>query len=177
MKYNQFGYNLGGPFYIPGKFNTDKKKVFFHWGEEWVKYHFLESGSSVGSAGLVSVPTLKMRQGDFSELLDPNNLFVARTVTNPADPAKAKIKVPVYIGDPQSVLASQCGQVVSYGPPVVLNQSGCFPGNIIPSNRLSPNGVGILNAWPIPNLTNFIVGHPNRFGPKLPTFHPPKDNP
>src|SRR6266478_2961491 len=29
MKYNQFGYNLGGPFYIPGKFNTNKKKVFF----------------------------------------------------------------------------------------------------------------------------------------------------
>src|SRR5258708_7168787 len=114
MKSNQFGYNLGGPFYIPGKFNTDKKKVFFHWGEEWVKYHFLESGSSVGSAGLLSVPTLKMRQGDFSELLDPNNLFVARTVTNPADPAKTKIKVPVYIADPQSVFASQSGQVVSY---------------------------------------------------------------
>src|SRR5713226_5841785 len=49
LKYNQFGYNLGGPFYIPGKFNTDKKKVFFYWGEEWVKYHFLESGSSVPS--------------------------------------------------------------------------------------------------------------------------------
>src|SRR5882762_2161400 len=78
MKYNQFGYNLGGPFYIPGKFNTDKKKVFFYWGEEWVKNHFLESGSSVGSAGLLSVPTLKMRAGDFSELLDPNNPFVTR---------------------------------------------------------------------------------------------------
>src|SRR5712691_2227463 len=54
MKYNQFGYNLGVPFYIPGKFNTNKKKVFFNWGEEWVKYHFLESGSSVPSNGLLS---------------------------------------------------------------------------------------------------------------------------
>ena len=25
-----------------------------------------------------------------------------------------------------------------------------FPGNIIPSNRLSPNGVAILNAYPLP---------------------------
>src|SRR5712664_2770198 len=75
MKYNQFGYNLNGPFYIPGKFDTDKKKVFFYWGEEWVKYHFLESGSSVGSAGLLSVPTLKMRAGDFSELLNPNPFY------------------------------------------------------------------------------------------------------
>ena len=175
MKYNQFGYNLGGPFYIPGKFNTNKKKVFFYWGEEWVKYHFLESGSSVPSNGLLSVPTLKMRQGDFSELLDPNNPFVTRTVTNPADPTKTKIKVPVYVADPQSASASQCGQVISYGPPVVLNPNGCFQGNIIPSNRLSPNGVGILNAWPIPNLTTFIGGNGNWFAAKLHTFDQRKD--
>src|SRR3989441_3469566 len=175
MKYNQFGYNLGGPFYIPGKFNTNKKKVFFYWGEEWVKYHFLESGSSVGSAGLLSVPTLKMRQGDFSELLNPNNPFITRTVINPADPTKTKIKVPVYVTDPQSPSASQCGQVISYGPPVVQNTSGCFPGNIIPSNQLSPNGVGILNAWPIPNLTTFIGGNGNWFAAKLHTFDQRKD--
>src|SRR5713101_2880383 len=94
MKYNQFGYNLGGPFYIPGKFNTNKKKVFFYWGEEWVKYHFLESGSSVGSAGLLSVPTLKMRQGDFSELLNPNNPFITRKDSSGT-------KIPVLIKDPQ----------------------------------------------------------------------------
>src|SRR5258708_19645286 len=95
MKYNQFGYNLGGPFYIPGKFNTNKKKVFFYWGEEWVKYHFLESGSSVGSAGLLSVPTLKMRAGDFSELLDPKNPFVTRKDSSGS-------KIPVLIQHPQS---------------------------------------------------------------------------
>src|SRR6266702_3728677 len=78
LHYNQFGYNLGGPFYIPGKFNTNKSKVFFYWGGEWIKYHFLESGSSPGTAGLLTVPTLNMRQGDFSELLDPNNPFVTR---------------------------------------------------------------------------------------------------
>ncbi len=175
LKYNQFGYNLGGPFYIPGKFNTDKKKVFFYWGEEWVKYHFLESGSTVGSAGLLTVPTLKMRAGDFSELLDPNNPFVTRTVINPADPTKTKIKVPAYVTDPQSPLASQCGQVISYGPPVVQNTNGCFTGNIIPSNRLSPNGIGILNAWPIPNLASFIGGNGNWFAAKLHTFDQRKD--
>jgi predicted heme/steroid binding protein len=175
MKYNQFGYNLGGPFYIPGKFNTDKKKIFFYWGEEWVKYHFVESGSSVGSAGLLTVPTLKMRAGDFSELLDPNNPFVTRTVVNPADPTKTKVKVPVYVKDPQSTFASQCGQVISYGPPVVLDPTGCFTGNMIPSNRLSPNGVGILNAWPIPNLTSFIGGNGNWFAAKLHTFDQRKD--
>src|SRR5215467_1666910 len=60
LHYNQFGYNFGGPVYIPGKFNTDKSKLFFYWGEEWIRYHFTESGSTVGSNGLLAVPTLKM---------------------------------------------------------------------------------------------------------------------
>src|SRR2546429_1665056 len=145
MKYNQFGYNLGGPFYIPGKFNTNKKKVFFYWGEEWVKYHFLESGSSVGSAGLLSVPTLKMRQGDFSELLSPNPFYSATKIIN--DPNTGT-----------QFVASASPAAPNYSP-ACTSAAGCP--NVIPVNRLSPNGVGILNAWPIPNLTNFIGGNGN----------------
>jgi len=162
IHYNQFGYNIGGPFYIPNHFNTDKTKVFWYWGEEWVRYIFTDSNTTVGG-GVLTVPTLKMRTGDFSELLDPNNPFVTRTVTNPADPAKTKVKVPAYITDPQSPLASQCGQVISYGPPVVLNTNGCFQGNMIPSTRVSPNGLGILKAYPAPNLTTPINGNQNWF--------------
>lgn len=90
VHYNQYGYNIGGPIYIPGKFNTSKSKVFFYFGQEWLKYNFVESGSSVGSAGLLTVPTMKMRSGDFSELLDPNNPYVTRKDSTGK-------KVPVYI--------------------------------------------------------------------------------
>ena len=31
LKYNDFGFNIGGPFYIPGHYNTDKSKTFFFW--------------------------------------------------------------------------------------------------------------------------------------------------
>lgn len=172
VNYNQFGFNIGGPAYIPGKFNTNKSKVFFYWGEEWLKYHFVESGSSVGQAGLLTVPTVKMRQGDFSELLDPNNPYVTRTITDPNNPAQ-KIKTPVFIKDPQSLLASQCGTVGSPGPPVVYNTNGCFPGNVIPTNRLSPDGIGILNMWPVPNT--LIAGNGNWFAAKLHTFDQRKD--
>src|SRR5712691_8353418 len=126
IHYNQFGYNIGGPFYIPNHFNTDKTKVFWYWGEEWVRYIFTDTNTTT------TVPTLKMRTGDFSELLDPNNPFVTRTVTDPTDPTKTKIKVPAYITDPQSALAAQCGQVITYKPTVTLNANGCFQGNIIP---------------------------------------------
>src|SRR5437899_4316460 len=78
LHYNQFGYNIGGPIYIPEKFNADKSKLFFYWGQEWLKYRFLESGATLPSNGLLTVPTTKMRQGDFSELLDPNNAFITR---------------------------------------------------------------------------------------------------
>jgi len=154
--YNQFGFNVGGPLYIPGKFNTSKSKLFFYWGEEWLKYNFQESGSSLGGAGLLLVPSLKMRQGDFSELLDPNNPFVTKKDA-------AGNKQPIYIKDPQS--ANPCSNA---------DQSGCFAGNIIPEDRLSPNGIGILNAWPVPNLTNFIGGG-NWFGAKTHTYDQRKD--
>src|SRR5690242_14644123 len=40
FRYNQYGFNVGGPFYIPGKFNRDKSRFFWYWGTEWVKYRF-----------------------------------------------------------------------------------------------------------------------------------------
>ena len=156
VHYNQFGYNIGGPFYIPNHFNTSKTKVFWYWGQEWLKYHFVESGSTLPSAGLLLVPSAKMRQGDFSELLNPNNPYITRKDSSGN-------KIPVFIKDPQSA-----------NPCTVADQSGCFTGNIIPPNRLSPNGVGILNAWPVPNLTSFIGGG-NWFAAKLHTFDQRKD--
>jgi hypothetical protein len=155
VHYNQFGYNVGGPIYIPGKFNTSKSKVFFYLGQEWLKYHFQESGSSVGSAGLLTVPTMNMRKGDFSELLSPNNPYVTRKDTSGN-------KIPVYIKDPQSP-----------NPCTTADQSGCFPGNIIPQNRLSPDGIGILNMWPVPNT--LLGGNGNWFAAKLHTIDQRKD--
>jgi predicted heme/steroid binding protein len=36
-----------------------------------------------------------------------------------------------------------------------------FPGNVIPSNMLSPNGLGILKAWPVPNQAVPLNGNQN----------------
>jgi hypothetical protein len=128
IHYNQFGYNIGGPFYIPNHFNTDKTKVFWYWGEEWVRYIFTDTSA-------LTVPTVKMRNGDFSELLDPNNVFYHKAVV---------------IMDPKTGLP--------------------FPGNIIPApgtptagSAASPNGLGILKAYPLPNLTTPINGNQNWF--------------
>jgi hypothetical protein len=78
----------------------------------------------------VTVPNPAFRTGDFSSLL--------------AGATKH------YLKDPRSTLA--CSATAG-GP-------GCFPGNIIPQNRLSANGVGLLTAFPNPT-PNFSLGSAN----------------
>ncbi len=160
VNYNQFGFNIGGPIYIPGKFNANKSKVFFYWGEEWLKYHFVESGSSVGSAGLLTVPTVKMREGDFSELLTPSPFYSTAKIIN--DPTT----------NTQFVASSNSADP-NYSPACPAAQGTCP--NVIPVNRLSPGGIAILNSWPVPNLTTFIGTNGNWFAAKLHTFDQRKD--
>src|SRR5437763_680235 len=157
VHYNQFGFNIGGPVYIPGKFNTNKSKIFFYLGEEWLKYHFVESGSTTPSVGLLLVPSVKMRQGDFSELLVTPN------------PYYSSVKV---INDPNTgtqFVASSNPTDPNYSP-ACTNIAGCP--NVIPANRLSPGGIAILNSWPVPNT---LVGGGNWFASKLHTFDQRKD--
>ena len=73
LRYNNFGYTLGGPFFIPGKYNTAKDKDFFFWSQEWRR---IRNGVTVQA----QTPTDAMRRGDFRELLDPNNPFTRSAV-------------------------------------------------------------------------------------------------
>ena len=36
-RYNNYGFTIGGPLYIPKVYNTSKNKTFFFWSEEWRK--------------------------------------------------------------------------------------------------------------------------------------------
>jgi len=126
QRYNQFGYNIGGPAYIPGKFNSDKSKFFWYFGQEWVRYRFTDSSTW-------TVPTNLMRQGNFSELLSTPNIL---------------------------------GKVVQIKDP---NTGAPLAGNIIPKTLLSANGLGILKAYPAPDLTTFISGNNNYY---ITALHP-----
>ncbi len=106
--YNDFGFDFGGPVFIPHKFNSDRSKLFIFWAEEWIKRRYDEEQTG-------TVPTAAMRTGNLSSLLSPKNPFFGKTrVAN----------------DPTT------------GAP--------FPGNIIPANRLSNQGMALLNAYPLP---------------------------
>jgi hypothetical protein len=133
--FNQYGFTLGGPIYIPGGFNSDKSKLFFYWGEEWDRIRSVENQLAI-------VPSAAMRNGDFSELL------------NPANPYYRAVRL---IRDPRTGL-----------PCTAADQRGCFQGNIIPRDRLSPNGLALLNSYPLPipgfqQGTNNWIGTPATF--------------
>jgi len=58
LRFNNFGWTIGGPVFLPGKWNTDRSKLFFFAGQEW-KYNHR------GQAQLSTVPTAEERAGDF----------------------------------------------------------------------------------------------------------------
>ena len=114
--YNRYGGSLGGPVRIPGLYNG-QNKTFFMYGFEGIKEDRPRNN------GVPTVPTARMKQGDFSELLalGPQyqiyNPFSAREVT------------------------VNGSRVIERDP---------FPGNIIPANLISPVAKNILGFYPDP---------------------------
>ncbi|MFN7937263.1 MAG: carboxypeptidase regulatory-like domain-containing protein [Bryobacteraceae bacterium] len=74
--FNQFGFVISGPVYLPGKWNTERNKLFFLFSQEYIRYR-----REVTSTGVV--PTALMKQGNFSELLTTNPFFSARSINDP----------------------------------------------------------------------------------------------
>jgi hypothetical protein len=121
---NDFGFNIGGPIYLPrfgegGKsYKSFKNRAFFFFNYEGYRF-------SQGENVLVTVPTLAMRRGDFSELL--------------TDP---------YV-------LSQLGPVQIYDPTQPPATRAAIPGNRLDLYRggavIDPAGFALLQAFPTPN--------------------------
>jgi hypothetical protein len=58
LHWNIFGWDLGGPVFIPGHFNADPKKLFFYVNQRWVRQDTPTTQSA-------TTPTADMRSGVF----------------------------------------------------------------------------------------------------------------
>jgi hypothetical protein len=65
FRFNNFGYAVGGPVAIPGKFDKLRQKLFFFVAQDWIRERNTQTQEQ-------AVPTALMRQGNFSELLASN---------------------------------------------------------------------------------------------------------
>ena len=112
-------------FDTPG-FNIGGPVPLPHQGEKKLFFFYSMEAPQVqkpGQVRLYRMPTALERKGDFSQTVDANGRLM-------------------FIKDPQSPLPCS----------VTTGGAGCFPGNVIPANRLDPNGMAILNFMPLPNV-------------------------
>jgi hypothetical protein len=72
-RYITAGANIGGPIYIPGKFNRDKNKLFFFFNEEILREQQPKNIQNL------TMPTLAERQGDFSNSRNVNGALIVIT--------------------------------------------------------------------------------------------------
>ena len=141
------GVSFGGPVYIPKVYNG-KNRTFFFFNYE--KYRDVENSY----LGLGTVPTAKMRAGDFSEVLTNRVLgtdFLGRSI----------LENTIY--DPSTRTTDSSGRFVLQP----------FPGNIIPAGRLDPVALKIMSYFPLPTNPNSIVNNYNLNTP----FHKIQDLP
>jgi hypothetical protein len=66
FRFNDVGYTLGGPVYIPKYETATKNKLFFFWSQEY------QNQLKPNNAHNNTVPTALERQGDFSQSVDKN---------------------------------------------------------------------------------------------------------
>ncbi len=139
LRYNVFGANLGGPFFIPGHYNSEhKNKTFFFYNEEWRRM--------VNGQPTTAISTLPAAD----EVTSPNS-FVYQLPTYDAQ-VKAGVNA-VYVPNPQKGTPLY-NALISDGltPGAQFNYQGIA--NNIPANLLDTNALLFNTLKNLPAATN-----------------------
>src|SRR5579884_918871 len=100
LRFNIYGWNLGGPVFIPKLYSRSKSRTFFFFNEEWRKLR---------QASLFNVPTFNLaeRTGDFSSILNkvqlkdpasPGSYFTGNIIpANRLDPNALILAAPNFL--------------------------------------------------------------------------------
>jgi hypothetical protein len=138
IRRNDWGFNIGGPVWIPKVYNG-KDKTFFYYNREQYREFFVVNDTAI------TVPTALYRQGIFTQALTGRTLG-----TDPL--GRPILEGGIY--DPQTT------QVVN-GLPVRTQ----FPSNTIPAGRLDKVALNIQNLIPLPGNAatslNLVPAFPN----------------
>ncbi len=105
-RYKTFGYDVGGPIYIPGKFNTSKQKLFFFLSHEFNRQ------TTPNAAKQLTVPTALERTGNFSLTKDASG-----TPVPIYDPLTRSATNPQGLQFPGNIVPST--RFSPYGPPIL----------------------------------------------------------
>ena len=81
FRYNDFGFAVGGPLWIPKVYSKLRDKFFFFVADDWIRYRFTDTQTQ-------AVPTALMRTGNFSELLSSNPWYKTTQIYDPSTCSK-----------------------------------------------------------------------------------------
>lgn len=134
---NEFGFNVGGPIWVPKLYNGRNRSFFF--------FAFERFSLRQSQQQLMRVPTMAMRQGDFSGLLNGAGLLQQLY-----DPNSTQSRENNYVRTP-------------------------FVGNIIPIQRISPLAKTLYAATPTPTsadnpIVNFNLNGQNPTQQTVPNY-------
>lgn len=149
LRFNTYGFNVGGPVYIPKIYNKNREKTFFFYNMEWRK--LVQGGLSNQT-----VPPTSEYGGVFPSSFTTSQLHTP--CTNQVSSALAAKYAALGL-----VLSTPAANGNCSGSGAILQP---FPGNRIPASLLDPNAQVLLGAgiFPAPNSGAQFVG-----GNKLPT--------
>jgi hypothetical protein len=99
-RYNDPGYTIGGPIFIPKLLPKTKNKLFFFWSEEW------QLQLAPTAAKNITVPTALERQGNFSQSVDNNGKALTIRDPNTQQPVPGNIIPASQIYAPGQALAN-----------------------------------------------------------------------
>ena len=147
LRYNNFGGTISGPVMFPNVGDggpawlyNGRDKTFFFFSEEVRR---ISRASTTASA---TVPTLAQRQGNFSAQLGAPICRVGAAGAFTTDCTTAG-NLPVTAVDTSGVLIQlRSGQIFRQG------DNAPYAGNMIPAGDLDPRAIGLMQAYPLPNL-------------------------
>jgi len=139
---NQFGFTLGGPVLVPHLYNGHNKTFFF--GD------YEGTRVSQGNTITGTVPTVQERSSGYTDFSD---LISLQNGNNQADAAGVIYPLGTIL-DPSTTKP--------YGTSYIRTP---FSGNEIPSGRIDPNAVALLNLMPPPTFStlqnNYVIAPTN----------------
>jgi hypothetical protein len=160
LNYNIYGFNIGGPLFIPKVYNRNRNKTFFFWNEEWRKINQGNTPNVVATLPTQDIPTagtnLTYTVPAFATTGTNNGLPYSPGVVVPYSGAAATAAgvqnvyfEPCLQASVTNKDACQTGLLAQYG----LTPGQAFPGGVIPAGLFDPNAVLFLNSGILPKPT------------------------
>lgn len=128
LRQNIYGFNIGGPVFIPKVYNRSREKTFFFYNQEWRK---IVQGGSINQ----QVPLTSQYGGNFGSTLGSNLANFHTPCSNQVAP---------------TIAAKFAAAGVGLSPCAGANPYVAWPNNTIPASLLDPNAQSLLTAGIFP---------------------------